>query len=144
MKKQDVTSLHEIRLAQLPCWRHLSYAEYCKEVRRLIREIEEEAALERKLEGTAVVGAQSVLENDPETVPEKTKKSYAPRVHAASREARKDFLTAWGWFFGEYRDAADELQNGNRDARFPEKCFPPGLPYVGETGLEKPPDVSPD
>lgn len=143
VKKEDVTSRHEIRLAQLPCGRHLSYAAHCKEVRKLIREVEEEAALERELEGVEVVGAQTVLENDPDTLSEKTKKSYAPRVHAASREARKEFLEAFGWFFGEYRDAAEELHKGNRDARFPEGCFPPGLPYVGETGLEKSSDTSP-
>ncbi len=45
---------------------------------------------------------------------------------------------AYGEFLGEYRDAADLLKKGRRNVSFPDGCFPPGLPYVGPTGV--PPD----
>ncbi len=74
----------------------------------------------------------------PRSQPKKTKKSFAPRFHAGSRKARIEMYRAYGEFLGEDRDAADLLKKGHRNVAFPEGCFPPGLPYVGPTGV--PPD----
>lgn len=103
-------------------------------------EIEAEAASERKLQGIQVVGAWKVKRRHPHTVPQKVKKSFAPRFHAGSRKARIEMYRAYGAFLGEYREATDRLKKGHRNVVFPEGCFPPGLPYVGPTGLPPKPE----
>jgi len=48
--------------------------------------------------------------------------------------SRVAWREAFTWFVVAYRKAADLLKEGHLDAPFPEGCFPPGLPYVGDTG----------
>ena len=60
--------------------------------------------------------------------------SPAPPVHAASKKAREEWREAFGMFLLAYREAAKLLKNGIQDVVFPEGCFPPGLPFVGEVG----------
>ena len=62
--------------------------------------------------------------------PVKTKRSFAPRMHAFSREVRKAMVEAYAWFVAAFRKAAEKLRGGDRMARFPEGSFPPGLPFV--------------
>jgi hypothetical protein len=38
---------------------------------------------------------------------------------------------AYGLFLAAFREAAERLKAGDRVARFPTGCFPPGLPFVG-------------
>lgn len=135
----DLREPESVPLAKLPCWRHLSWAEYRKRLQNLVMEIEAEAASERKLRGIHVVGAWKLKRRHPHTVPKKLKKSFAPRFHAGSRKVRIEMYQAYGAFVGEYREAAERLKQGQRNVAFPEGCFPPGLPYVGPTGL--PPDT---
>ena len=66
----------------------------------------------------------------PHTEPGKTKKSPAPRFHAASKAAREAFRKAYGLFLAAFREAAERLKGGDRTAKFPNGCFPPGLPFV--------------
>jgi len=77
----------------------------------------------------AVVPA-AILAQHPFGQPVKTKHSFAPRVHAFSREIRKAMVEAYAWFVAVFRDAAEKLRRGERMARFPEGSFPPGLPFV--------------
>lgn len=35
-----------------------------------------------------------------------------------------------GRFLAAFREAAEKLKAGDRLARFPDGCFPPGLPFV--------------
>jgi hypothetical protein len=51
-------------------------------------------------------------------------------VHAATKAARKAMWEAYGWFVAAFRDAADKLKVGDRNAAFPAGSFPPGLPFV--------------
>jgi hypothetical protein len=73
-----------------------------------------------------VMGVGAVLRQKPHTQPNKTKKSPAPRFHAASKAIRDGLREAYGLF----RDAAELLKAGDRMARFPMGSFPPGLPFV--------------
>jgi hypothetical protein len=57
-------------------------------------------------------------------------RSPAPFVHAATRKIRKELGQAYGWFLAAYREAADRLRNGDRNAAFPPGSFPPHLPFV--------------
>ena len=116
----------DVTLSQLPCWRHLSPEVYRSLVAGLVREIESDAAAERRLTGREVI-----LSQHPQTRPEKLKKSPAPLCHAATKGARKEFEEAYGWFYAAFRDAAEKLKAGIRDVCFPIGSFPPGLPFVG-------------
>ena len=59
-----------------------------------------------------------------------TKKSPAPRFHAATKAAREALRQAYGLFLAAFREAAERLKAGDPTARFPNGCFPPGLPFV--------------
>jgi len=99
-----------------------------------MREAEKKAALERELQGIEVVGEGEVRERDPQTRPNRVKKSPAPPVHGASKKERLAWREAFGMFLLAYREAARLLREGVKDAPFPEGCFPPGLPFVGDAG----------
>ena len=118
-----------VELSQLPCWRHLSPEMYRELVAGLIEEIEADAAAERKRTGRQPLGAATILRQHPHTCPNKSKKSPAPRFHAASKAAREVLRKAYGLFLAAFREAAERLKSGDRTARFPNGCFPPGLPF---------------
>ncbi|HEX5715154.1 MAG TPA: hypothetical protein VF179_03275 [Thermoanaerobaculia bacterium] len=99
-------------------------------VARLIEEIEADAAAERKSTGREPLGAATILRQHPHTCPNKSKKSPAPRFHAATKAAREALRKVYGLFLAAFREAAERLKGGDRTARFSNGCFPPGLPFV--------------
>jgi len=117
-------------LSQLPCWKHLTPEAYRARVADLVRQIEATAAAERAKKGVEPLGAEKILAQDPETRPETLDRSPAPFVHAATRKIRKELWEAYGWFVAAYREAADKLRKGDRNAAFPPGSFPPHLPFV--------------
>ena len=72
------------------------------------------ARLER---GIPVLGLGAVLRQNPLTRPNKTKKSPAPRFHAASKTIRDGLRETYGLFVAAFRDAAELLKTGDRMAR---------------------------
>ena len=66
------------------------------------------------------------------------KTSPAPPVLAACKKAREEWREALGMFLLAYREAAKLLRKGIQAVVFPEGCFPPGLPFVGDTGEAAP------
>jgi hypothetical protein len=118
-------------LSPLPCWEHLSPEDQKKKIAELVREIEEEAAAQREATGKAVLGRAAVLKQHPHERPNRSKKSYAPLVHAASRKVRLALYEGYRAFVAAYREAAEKLRAGDRAAIFPAGCFPPALPFVG-------------
>ena len=72
----------------------------------------------------------AVLAHHPHDRPEKLKKGPAPLFHAATAEMRKFLWTLYAEFVGRFRDAAEKLRAGDREAAFPRGCFPPALPFV--------------
>lgn len=50
--------------------------------------------------------------------------------HLFGTFSRKGLREAYGWFYAAYRDAAEELRKGDRASSFPERSFPPALPFV--------------
>jgi REP element-mobilizing transposase RayT len=128
---ESFPSEETVVLSQLPCWRHLSPEVYRGLVAGLVREIESDAAAERKLTGHEPLGPAAILSQHPHTRPKKLKKSPAPLFHAASKNARQALRAAYGLFLSAFREAADRLKAGDRLARFPNGCFPPALPFVG-------------
>jgi REP element-mobilizing transposase RayT len=135
---ESFPSQETVSLSQLPCWRHLSPEVYGELVAGLVREIEADAAAERKLTGREPLGQEAILRQHPQTRPEKLKKSPAPLFHAASKEARQGLRAAYGLFLAAFREAAERLKAGDRLARFPNGCFPPALPFVGLSATASP------
>jgi hypothetical protein len=76
-------------------------------------------------------GPATVLAQNPLRRPLKTKKSPAPAFHAASQAVRRELRDAYGWFVGAFRQAAEKLRAGDRNAVFPVGSFPPALKFVG-------------
>lgn len=137
LRPEDYARTYELRLERLPCWASLSAEEHRKHIEALLEEIEREAAAHWAAEGIVVPGRRkarrAILRLDPHSAPNSPKRSPAPLFHAATREARLRMLRAYQEFVAAYRAAADELRQGNRQARFPEGCFPPPLPFVEAT-----------
>jgi len=119
-----------LKLEPLPCWKHLDPVKRRELIANLVKEIEEEAAAARKRDGVQVAGMDAVLAHHPHDRPEKLKKGPAPLFHAATAEMRKFLWTLYAEFVGRFRDAAEKLRAGDREAAFPRGCFPPALPFV--------------
>lgn len=60
-----------------------------------------ETAARHKANGSRPLGPAAILAQDPFAQPVKTKRSFAPRVHAFSREIRKTRI-GWNLFRGTF------------------------------------------
>ena len=132
---KDFETKYELELEPLPCWGGLKPIERRQKVRELILEVEKAAEARRGAEDNSVVGQLTVIEQDPDAQPTKTKRSPKPLVHAASKAMREAYRTAYDAFVKAFRAAADLLRGGNRLAEFPRWAFPPALPFA-RTGEE--------
>jgi hypothetical protein len=120
-----------LTLDPLPCWKDLTEEQRQRRAAALVADIEAEAAARRKKTGVKPMGPAAILTQDPHHRPARSKKSPAPAFHAASQAVRRGLREAYALFVAAYREAAEKLRAGNRDARFPTGSFPPGLPFVG-------------
>jgi REP element-mobilizing transposase RayT len=120
-----------IVLSPLPCWEHLSPEERKGKIAELVREIEAEAAEQRQATGKSVLGRVAILKQHPHERPMRSKRSYAPLVHAASQKVRRDLYDGYRAFVAAFREAAEKLKAGNLAVVFPAGSFPPALPFVG-------------
>lgn len=93
-------------------------------------QIADEAATEHEANGTRPSSLAVFLRVHPHQRPERTKRTPAPLVHAATREVRLIFREAYALFLDAYRAAAELLRAGHVDVVFPEGSFPPRLPFV--------------
>lgn len=125
-------------LSPLPCWAHLSPELYRKQVADLVESVEREAATALAASGRTPLGVAGVLRQSYETRPTHIKKSPAPLYHAATRAVRKAFWEAYAAFVAAFREASEQLQAGDRMARFPIGSFPPGLPFVAAEAVGPP------
>lgn len=117
-------------LEPLPCWEHLSSEQYRHQIECMVQEIEDTAEAQRKRSGQQPLGADAIRRQDPRTEPNRTKKSPAPRFHAFRKAARQELHRLYFEFVAAFREAADRLKSGDRQARFPTGSFPPHLPFV--------------
>ncbi len=120
-----------LTLDPLPCWKHLSEKTRRDRIASMVADIQAEAAAHREKTGIPPLGPEAILKQDSHNRPLRSKKSPAPRFHAASREARRYLYRLYAEFVAQFRDAAEKLQAGDRNAPFPPGCFPPALPFVG-------------
>jgi hypothetical protein len=124
-------SEEEVVLSPLPCWKHCGEDQVRQQVRELVEDIEKEAAAERQSTGLKPLGIKAILAQHPHSKPRKTKRSPAPRFHAATKAVRDSLREAYFLFLAAFLEAAEKLRAGDRRARFPEGAFPPALPFVG-------------
>ena len=133
-------------LDPLPCWAHLPIEEVRRRVKDLLRDIESEAAAERRRPSSErgrssaatrrsvapkkVLGVEKVMSADPHYRPEKLERSPAPDFHARRKSVRKAMREAYAWVVAAYREAAERLRAGDRLVSFPEGTFPPAFPFV--------------
>jgi REP element-mobilizing transposase RayT len=117
-------------LSPLPCWKGLSEVSWRQRATALVDEIESEFAAQRTSTGKQPLGVSAVLSQHPHNRPQRSKKSPAPFVHAASRQVRRELYDAYRWFVASYRTAAEKLRAGDLTASFPAGSFPPALPFV--------------
>jgi hypothetical protein len=124
-------------LSPLPCWVHLSEAQYRDRIEELVGQIEKDAAASRKQKQDSSLGVEAILRQAPYSRPPHLKRSPAPPFHAATKATRELMRQGYGLFLAAFREAAEKLRSGDRSARFPIGSFPPGLPFV--RALPQPP-----
>jgi len=124
------TTPYSVTLSPLPCWEDLPAELQRQRIAEIAEEIGAEAAARQEEKGIAPIGADAIRRQDPHQRPKKTKKSSAPLFHAASKRVRGDLYNIYYVFVAAFREAAEKLKAGNRNAVFPIGSFPPGLPFV--------------
>jgi hypothetical protein len=117
-------------LERLPCWAGLTPELYQVRIAEMVKTIEAEAEAVRSQRARELLGAEQILRQDPQTRPNRSKKSPAPFFHAFSKKVRQELYDAYRWFVAAFREAAEKLKGGHRTARFPLGSFPPRLPFV--------------
>ena len=132
VRASDFKEQMTLTLEPLPCWIDRPEKAWRADVAAMVLKIENEAAEERERSGRKVVGMEAALEESPQQVPVRRKKSPAPIVHALSKAVRLQMLASYREFVRAFREAADRLRSGELGAArlFPQGSFPAGLPFV--------------
>ncbi len=105
-------------------------------IREIVDDIDAQAARRVVLNGNAPPGSEAIRKQDPHKIPDHTKSSSAPAVHAASKAVRKQMKEAYRLFVEAYREAAVRLRAGDLSVQFPPGCFPPPQPFIpADVGL---------
>ena len=137
----DFATGYRVGFAQLPAFRDLAPDRYRDRVAELILEIEEEG--ERSRDGRPAAGVEKILSQNPFEPPtRRPKRSPRPMFHVKGREATKALWHELRAFLARYLEASEELRSGplpSAAKRFPEGCYPPALPFVGEPAPPCPP-----
>ncbi len=98
--------------------------------KEIVDDVDAQAARRVVLNGKTPPGPEAIRKQGPHKIPEHTKKSPAPAVHATSKAVRKQMKEAYRLFVEAYREAAASLRAGNRNASFPPGCSPPPQPFI--------------
>jgi hypothetical protein len=135
LRREDIgpmryVTVETVTLSPIPCWAHLPPELYRARIAALVETIETEAACERERTGVSVLGVKAILSRDPQYRPPTLARSPAPRVHAATKAARKAFYEIYAAFVSAFREASERLRRGDHEAPFPHGSFPPALPFV--------------
>jgi REP element-mobilizing transposase RayT len=117
-----------LTLDPLPCWKGLTADQIQACAAELVAQIEAEAPAAQ--EGCEPLGVAAILSQDPHNRPCHSKKSPAPRFHAATREAFLLLYQGYSSFVSAFRDAAEKLRRGDLTVRFPVGSFPPPRAFI--------------
>ena len=131
IQRGEFMTPYELKLAPLPCWRHLSLSEIRKRVAQLVTEIETVAAQLREDLGTRLLGMEKIRHQNPLERPARSQRSPKPICHAASKNMRERFGQTYKAFVAMFQEASIKLRFGNVTAAiFPKGSFPPSLAFV--------------
>ena len=131
----DFMEQYEVRLTALPIWSELSEEERRQRFREIVRDIEQETRERHETDGTAPLGVERILAQDPHDRPDHPKRSPAPMCHAVSRRVRGWFKRSYRSFVEAYRRASERFRLGQHTVEFPVRCFRPPLPYLRRSVL---------
>lgn len=123
-------SMQTVKLAPLPSIEDMSVDERQHWYVTAVREVEEETAQMHRSARTRPMGVPAILRQNPLSKPKDFESSPAPKFFALTREEFEAMRDVRRSKVNAYREAARRLKEGELDARFPEGCFPPRLPFV--------------
>jgi hypothetical protein len=117
----------DVRLAPLPCLRHLGSDQQQAHYRRVVHEIDIAAAATNKAKGRQPLGVDRILAQDPHHRPAAIDRSPAPLVHAHDKEKGDEFRAAYRAFVCDFRAGVASLLGQAKDIAklFPDWAFPP-------------------
>ncbi len=121
----DATTHYQVKLDKLPCWPHLSKAQYQQTVVEMCHDISQRAAEMRKATGCGVVGQKRLLRTSAHHRPDCIDKSPAPSIHCTEPPLRQFFINAYKAFVEGYRMAYEALREGLCAYEFPDGGVPP-------------------
>ena len=138
-------SWQAVDFSPLPCWQHLSAADWRRHVREMVDDIDHRAAVERRATGEKSMGVAAVLAQDPYFAPDEVEASPQPRFHTVDQQVLESLVEAWRHVLTAYALASEALRSGDRNAVFPPGMFPPALPFVpfGDAAGGDPPSGDP-
>ncbi len=121
----------DIKLTPLPCLQHLTADQRQAECRRIVGEIQAEAAAKNKEMGRQPMGVAAILAQDPHSKPASTDRSPAPFVHATDDATEMEFRARYRAFVDAFRVGARRLRDRARELvnMFPLWSFPPASPF---------------
>ena len=96
----------------------------------VVRRVEDDTRAQHREDGTRPARPDKIRRLHPHAAPQKSSWSPQPIVIARTPKRRRALWKAVAEVVAAYWEAAERLANGERDVRFPEGMFPPGLPYV--------------
>ena len=129
-ERMRYATTYPVLLSPLPCWEELS-PELCQwRIVEIVRQIDEEAAARLQKKCISPMGPDAVRRQQPHEIPVSTKKSPAPLFLAATKRVRDDLRCAYYAFVAAFREAAERLKAGDRNAVFPLGSFPPAMSFV--------------
>ena len=114
-----------VKLTPLPCmvaWRPEDRLEWFRERVGHIAETQ-------RRRGGRPLGREGIMKQDRHGRPSTSARSPAPLVHAATRRSARQFHEAYKRFVAVYREACGKLPEFG-PVGFPQRCFPPALPFV--------------
>ena len=123
--EKDFIVQKTLPIQPMPSLARLPHGQRAALYRRMIRELEADAAEARRRDGKTVLGAARVLAMDPHHCPASMDRSPMPLVHTTTKAARKLWRAAYIAFAEAYRRAADALRAHRPHCDFPEGCVPP-------------------
>jgi len=80
-----------VKLTQLPCLQHLTRSQHQAEIRRMVKDIEEQAKAVNLAKGRTPMGVAAILKQDPHSRPATTDRSPAPLSMRRTRRRRWSF-----------------------------------------------------
>jgi hypothetical protein len=128
---RQFATTYDVKLTPLPCLRDRTESQRQAEVRRMVKEIEAEAAAENLAKGRKPMGVRAILGQDPHTRPAAPDRSPAPFVHASDKQTALEFRGRYRAFVDAFRAGAERLKAAATQFAdmFPFWSFPPALPF---------------